>query len=842
VHHRVISEGINVRLSSFSWVAVSLVVCSWLPAFSFAENFRIGNRQFSVAVRNEDGAYEVHSPDHLVLRSIIGAEVNHEWLKSSKYPRHSISRSSFRDTLGQGQQLRVTFSGLVGLPSLSYILRIYNDLPFGNIQVQVRSSVLPGFAVEHIRCVEAVGDLPLDLAGPDSSDRVLSDSYSEGRLHIYDLEQAPQGLHFAVGSQLIYNRQSKESLFLGALTANKFLSIFRLQAGNTSKGARVISYSVDSGGTTEVRFTDPWRRTLPPSERIQLSVPLLPGQGLSSERLMFAVGTDYHAQLEQYGGAIRQLHNARVNSDNLMGWWSWTAYYTDINEGNAYTNAQWLAQHLKDLGYKFFHLDEGFAYSRGEYSTPDASKFPHGIRNFSSEISQQGLNLGLWVAPLQVGARAWVAQNHKDWLLRNSRGQPLWSQPQRNEGRLYVLDATNPHAQEYLRQTFQTLTREWGARYIKLDFMDLTAVEGFYYRPHTTALEAQRIALQTIRDAVGENVLLDKDGSPMLTPVGIVDEGRISGDTKHSFKAWKDRALGLMARYYMHRNFFVSDPDAFTLQKEIPAGQIDDENTARLPLTLSEAQMTVVSTALTGGMFEIGDDLPTLASEPERMALVTNPDVLQIVKLSHAARPIDLLEYAAEDEQPSISLLREDDRQSIIAVFNWTDKPRSHSVPLSALELADGHDYDLYDVLTQGRGPMLKGNVFSVDDQPPHSVKLIKIVDRSVAARIPNIVIETPTSTKVGETAVLVAKADPNGVPAIDYRWDFGDGVITEGARTSHTYTFAGDYKVRLKVDGIDGLAAEKEFQIAVQGSVALAPPARYEETLTKDQSKDSHP
>ena len=95
-----------------------------------------------------------------------------------------------------------------------------------------------------------------------------------------------------------------------------------------------------------------------------------------------------------------------------------------------------------------------------------------------------------------------------------------------------------------------------GRRYIKLDFMDLTAVEGYYHRAHTTALEAQRMALEIIRETAGESVHLDKDGSPMLNPVGIVDEGRISGDTKHSYKAWKATATGLAGSILHAPNFF----------------------------------------------------------------------------------------------------------------------------------------------------------------------------------------------------------------------------------------------------------------------------------------------
>jgi hypothetical protein len=50
-----------------------------------------------------------------------------------------------------------------------------------------------------------------------------------------------------------------------------------------------------------------------------------------------------------------------------------------LNQGAAMTDAQWLAQNLKCLGYDFFHIDEGYQYSRGDYATVEATLFPEGI-------------------------------------------------------------------------------------------------------------------------------------------------------------------------------------------------------------------------------------------------------------------------------------------------------------------------------------------------------------------------------------------------------------------------------------------------------------------------------
>ncbi len=387
--------------------------------------------------------------------------------------------------------------------------------------------------------------------------------------------------------------------------------------------------------------------------------------------MMLAAGTDYLGQLRAYGSAIRRIHHARVSSEIPMGWWSWTAYYAAIDEGETLANADWLSQHLNSLGYNFFQIDEGYQYARGEYVTANATQFPDGMRFVARRILRDGLTVGLWTAPFEVSSRAWVYEHHKDWLVHNAKGQPIpledvWKQ---NVDTLYALDTTHPGAQEYLRQTYKTLVRDWGVRFIKMDFMDTTAIEGFYYRPNTTALEAQRIGLQVIRDTVGDDVLLDKDGSPMLNPVGIVDTGRISADTGHSFARSKNAAPGIAARFYMNGNFFISDPDAFNITDTYLV-EHSGENSAH---SLAAAQTSIALSAIAGGMYEIGDDLLVLNNEKDRLALAENRDLLNMAKAGRASTPVDLMTYEPEDGQPTIFLLRQSPRQSMLTVFNWTD-------------------------------------------------------------------------------------------------------------------------------------------------------------------------
>lgn len=811
-----------------------MVSTVWLTPVHGQTVTPLQNRWLEVSVRPSDGSFELRAQglQEPVLASRVGAEINHQWVFSSDYPKHQVTSSSFESPLGPGHQLEVSFTGLPGKPNLKCVLQLFNDRPYGSIQVQVENTGREIINVESIRTVD-VGEGGVNLGGPESSDRVLSDSYSEDRppLHIFDLGQAPTylgedetgkelgNLHLAVGSQLIYNRQSRFSLLLAALTSDRWLTILRLHtAPEHSAGARISAYAVDSTGTTEIMKKESLRDD-PSSDQIELNLPLAPGKQLSSEKLAFSVTQNYHQQLEGYGEAIRILHNARIPRDAPWGWWSWTAYYFGLSQGTAISNAEWLSEHLKDLGFNFFHIDEGYAYDDGEYMTPNATIWPNGVRQFGHRVTRLGLNFGLWVAPFRVGQKAWVYENHKDWLVHNAQGKPIqigFIESSRDP--LYVLDSTHPGAQEYLRRTFETLTREWGARYFKLDFMDDTAIEGHRYRKDVTALEAERVGLEVIRQAIGEDVLLDKDGSPMLNTVGLTELGRTSTDTGHSFEGEKEDATGIAARYYMNNNFYAADPDAFTVAKQLITDQTWHQS--KLPLTLDEAEVSITLAAVAGGMFELGDDLPTLGAEPERLALVRNRDLLDMVRLRRAAKPVDLMTYLAEDEQPSVFLLHEDKRQSMLAVFNWTERVRSHQFSLSDLGLPASGSFAGSDVFRQDRAVNFTQGTLRIDEQAPHSVRLIKIVDSSVPPPSPSVKLQAPAQAQLGVAVYFSAVVDPDSAPVLTYAWDFGDGVSSQRPSPDHAYTHNGVYNVVLKVGGLNGVSATQDSSITVQGTL----------------------
>jgi plastocyanin len=335
-------------------------------------------------------------------------------------------------------------------------------------------------------------------------------------------------------------------------------------------------------------------------------------------------------------------------------------------------------------------------------------------------------------------------------------------------------------------------------------------------------LEAQRIGLKIIREAVGEEVVLDKDGSPMLNPVGLVDAGRISQDTGHTFEASRDAASGIAARYYMNRHYFIADPDAFTVSTQT----VDDQSWhgGRRPLTLDEARVSITLAAVSGGMFEIGDDLPTLGASAERLALLENPDLIEMARLGRSSIPMDLMSYAAPDRQPSIFLLKESERQSILVIFNWTDAERTRAIDFAALGLKEPGRYRMVDVFGEpnGKANCCMGSGQSLEfSEKAHSVRVLKLIDESVPPVEPRVEIHAATRVKAGESVDFGVTPSSTATPVLTCHWDFGDGSGSDGKSVTHAFTHAGDYAVKVTAAGLGATTSRQTITVSVSGEVS---------------------
>ena len=556
----------------FAYSLAGILACGLLEAAS-AEEPSLHNPQIGVTINRQDGSYIVRSAPEgrLILRSGVAVQINHRWLKSSGYPKHETSTSSFEDRLGRGQQIIIRSTGLAQSPDLVCILRQYDQFSFVDIEVEVQNHTPKAVTVQSIRSVDAIGEPPLDLGGPEREDRVMSDA--EFSPPILALGNVPEGLHVGTGSQLIYNTESKQSVFLGALTEERFVTMIRLKTQGGASDPHISGITIESTGTTEMlRSLGGWVTRLPAAEQYDVHLTVAPGKTLASERVMFSAGNDYYAQLDTYGATVRELHQARLGATTMMGWLADVIYGgDDIPKGLARTNAQWLAQHLKRFGFNYVHVDAD-PFGPTEEAVFDRSQSRPEMWGLAQELSELGLRKAGWVNILDVPESSCIYREHKDWLVKNARGAPLSllrNAPQGGKMHFGFLDTTHPGAQDYLRRIFRTMVREWGWRQIDLDGLVIWSLEGYRYRPNTTAIEADRMALQIIRQTVGEGVVLQLNaGFLELSAVGLVDVALIA-DPSHLFSSTQEAGYRVAQHYYMDHNFFVNDPGSVCVQSEL---------------------------------------------------------------------------------------------------------------------------------------------------------------------------------------------------------------------------------------------------------------------------------
>ena len=156
----------------------------------------------------------------------------------------------------------------------------------------------------------------------------------------------------------------------------------------------------------------------------------------------------------------------------------------------------------------------------------------------------------------------------------------------------------------------------------------------------------------------------------------------------------------------------------------------------------------------------------------------------------------------------------------MLAVFNWTEHSRSHEFKLEELGLTSKNSFTASDVFHQDRQVALSGGIMRIDDQAPHSVRLIKIVDSSLPPSVPSVSLQVPTQAQLGATMHVSAAVAAGAAPALTYHWEFGDGISAQGPSADHVYTRNGVYKIVLKVNGLDGASATQNSSVRVQGTI----------------------
>lgn len=393
------------------------------------------------------------------------------------------------------------------------------------------------------------------------------------------------------------------------------------------------------------------------------------GETLTGDPLLLLLGSQGDGLLDGYTQAVATRMKARVPAGPVpTGWCSWYYYYTDISEKTLAGNIAELARRKDTLPLTCIQLDDGYQTAVGDWLSVN-QKFPGGLEAVAHTIREAGYVAGLWTAPFMIQRSSLIFRSHPDWLIRNADGRlmdfgyhPIWGV---TGGQVYCLDPTHPEVQAHLRMVYTSL-REQGFTYFKIDFLNAGLQAGLRADRTRSSVEAFRLGLSIIREAIGEDAFLLGCGAPLLPCVGIVDAMRISSDVK---EAWDDPVLGFisngnghpaaelailntMTRAHLHGVWWLNDPDCLLVRD------------TRSTLKVVEIQTLLTVLSLSGGMLLLSDDLTRLKAERLSLAELAFP------ALGTPARCLGVLEEA----RPRLFVRAQTSAwgpEALLASINW---------------------------------------------------------------------------------------------------------------------------------------------------------------------------
>ncbi len=302
------------------------------------------------------------------------------------------------------------------------------------------------------------------------------------------------------------------------------------------------------------------------------------------ESLFLFDGDEVEETLRRWSGRVAGAAPLapRVPEQRLTGWCSWYNLYAAIDEAAIRENLDGARafRDTHDVPLDIFQIDDGFTPEMGDWLDVKP-QFPRGLKPLLGEAAAAGFRPGLWIAPLLVGNRSKMFTAHPDWMVQDVvAAGPLVAMEFYGEFRwhkrseeYYVLDVTHPGAADYLAQVIRIWVGDWGARYIKADFLLHGAEYGpdraRWHQPGLSRIAIWRRMMTILRDAAGDDTIIAGCGCPLWASVGLVDAVRIGRDvgvTWHGDYSAESLLRDLQTRNHANGILWQADPDCVLLR------------------------------------------------------------------------------------------------------------------------------------------------------------------------------------------------------------------------------------------------------------------------------------
>ncbi|MFT4156229.1 glycoside hydrolase family 27 protein [Parafilimonas sp.] len=366
----------------------------------------------------------------------------------------------------------------------------------------------------------------------------------------------------------------------------------------------------------------------------------------------------------------------------LMGWSSWNNFHVNISEQLIKAQADaMVASGMKDAGYSFINIDDGFWGGRDEkgYIKPHPTRFPGGMKQLAAYIHSKGLKAGIYSdAGLNTCASMW----DKDTI---GSGMGLYGH-------------------EY--QDLHQMLVDWDYDFIKVDWCGGQAM-GLDEEVSYTRISK---IIKQLRPGAIFNVC--RWQFPGKWVCGVADSWRISGDIDNTFESIL-KIIDLNAGLWRYAGpGHVNDMDML----QVGRGMTYEEDKTHFSMWCMLASPLLA-----------GNDLTTMSKET--ISILTNKEMIAINQdpLVYQARKI--MGYG-EQEVWARPLMHTMSGKVAVALLNRSAAAANIPFNVDSVGLKAAKGYTIHDVwahTSSGRQTQPQQN-FKV---PPHGIVVLVITGES---------------------------------------------------------------------------------------------------------------
>ena len=372
-----------------------------------------------------------------------------------------------------------------------------------------------------------------------------------------------------------------------------------------------------------------------------------------------------------------------VSDAPIMGWASWNNYYVDINEDIIKSQADaMVASGLKDVGYAYINIDDGFFGGRDENGNvlPHKERFPNGMKSLAAYIHANGLKAGIYS---DAGSNSCASYWYADTI---GTGMGLYGHDEQDLN-LYI--------------------NEWNYDFIKIDWCGAEAM-GL-----DEELRYTRIGkiIRTINPQVKYNVCRWEFPGKWVTQVA--DSWRISGDIDNNFGSI----------------LTIIDLNA-DLWSYASKGHYNDMDMLQVGRGMSyeEDKTHFTMWCMMHSPLLLGNDMTAMSEET--LEIITNKDIIALNQSPFVYQARRVIDYGESEvwAKPLISTLS---GEVAVALLNRSENAATISFDLESVGLNPLEELTVKDLWTKHAEPSSLQNTIS-REVPGHGVVVLQIKGKSL--------------------------------------------------------------------------------------------------------------